>query len=113
MRAVVLSVRQPVSRWLGGDVDQRTMIRAAVAATRAVWPEVPDLGMVTFVDASRVRSARPGRNGRRRGPGYSYVKAGFRQVGMTNKGLLVFQMLPSEMPEASPASASLRTTGGR
>src|SRR6185436_2095775 len=31
------------------------MIREAVAATRAEWPEVPELGMVTFIDPKQVK----------------------------------------------------------
>lgn len=69
-----------------------TMIREAVAATRYKWPDVPDLGMVTFVDASKVR---PKRN-----PGFCYLRAGFRHVGFTAGGLWAFQMLPAEMPDA-------------
>jgi hypothetical protein len=68
------------------------LIREAVAATRACWPAVPDLGMVSFVDASKTR--------RKRDPGRCYRKAGFRHVGFTKGGLYAFQMLPSEMPEA-------------
>jgi hypothetical protein len=63
-----------------------------VAATRHKWPDVPDLGMVSFVDAFKVR---PKRN-----PGYCYLRAGFRHVGFTAGGLWVFQMLPTEMPAA-------------
>lgn len=68
------------------------LIREAVAATRSCWPVVPELGMVSFIDASKVRH--------KRDPGRCYRKAGFRHVGFTKGGLWVFQMLPSEMPEA-------------
>ena len=68
------------------------LIRAAVAHTRAEWPEVPEKGMVTFVDAGKVRH--------KRDPGRCYLRAGFRRVGTTAGGLLAFQMLPEEMPEA-------------
>jgi hypothetical protein len=66
------------------------LIRAAIAATRAEW-EPPELGIVTFVDASKVR--------RKRDPGRCYLRAGFRRCGTTKGGLLAFQMLPHEMPE--------------
>lgn len=69
------------------------MIREAVAATRAIW-EPPELGMVTFVDPSKVRH--------KRDPGRCYIKAGFRHVGETKGGLLAFQMLPAEMPPPDP-----------
>ena len=90
------------------------LIREAVAATRAHWAP-PNLGMVTFVDADRVR--------RKRDPGRCFVRAGFQRaercgachgdsfgmrgpcawcgedkVGWTDGGLLAFQMLPSDMP---------------
>lgn len=69
------------------------LIRRAVAATRSHWPEVPPLGMVTFVDERKVRH--------KRDPGRCYRKAGFKLVGRTRKEkLLVFQMLPTEMPAA-------------
>ena len=68
------------------------LIREAVSATRAMWPEVPTLGLITFVDAAKVRH--------KRDPGRCYLKAGFRRVGETKGGLLAFQMLPVEMPPA-------------
>ena len=70
------------------------LIREAVAATRSCWPAVPDLGLVTFVDAAKVR--------RKRDPGRCYLRAGFRRVGATKGGLLAFQMLPADMPPAEP-----------
>ena len=67
------------------------LIREAVAKTCGVWFP-PDLGMITFVDSSKVR--------RKRDPGRCYLKAGFRHVGQTKGGLLAFQMLPQDMPAA-------------
>jgi hypothetical protein len=55
--------------------------------------------MVTFIDASKVQPIK------RRGKslwGYSYLKAGFVQVGETKGGLLAFQLLPADMPAAAP-----------
>lgn len=66
------------------------LIRDAVAATRSFWPPPPE-GIVTFVDASRVQHKRQ--------PGRCYLKAGWRQVGETKGGLLVFQQLPDAMPD--------------
>ena len=68
------------------------LIREAVAATRFVWPEVPSLGLVTFVDAKKTR--------KKRDPGRCYRKAGFAHVGYTKAGLWAFQLLPAEMPAA-------------
>lgn len=75
------------------------LIRHAVAATRAHWPEVPALGMVSFVDASKVRG--------KRDPGYCFLKAGFRNVGATKGGLVALQLLPEDMPEACPIPFAL------
>jgi hypothetical protein len=55
------------SEYLSSD-----LIRAAVAATCAIYGEPPALGMVTFIDASSVR--------RKRDPGRCYRKAGFKPV---------------------------------
>lgn len=84
------------------ESDQRAsdLIRAAVAATRWKWPDVPALGMVTFVDASKVRHTRQ--------PGRCYLKAGFRRCGETKGGLVALQLLPAEMPPPSmPLGAQL------
>lgn len=73
-----------------GDRLSSDLIREAVAMTKAHWPDVPELGMITFVDADKTR--------KKRDPGRCYRKAGFRHVGFTKGGLWAFQMLPSEMP---------------
>lgn len=67
------------------------LILDAIACTKSYWTP-PELGMVTFVDASKVR--------RKRDPGRCYRKAGFKHVGFTKGGLWAFQMLPAEMPKA-------------
>lgn len=69
------------------------LILDAVAATLAIWPEPPELGMVTFVDAFKTR--------RKRDPGRCYRRAGFKHVGYTKAGLYAFQLLPEDMPEPS------------
>ena len=71
------------------------LIREAVAVTLSIWPEPPELGMVTFVDADKVR--------RKRDPGRCYRRAGFRHVGFTAGGLWAFQLRPGEMPPARAA----------
>lgn len=68
------------------------LIREAVARTRGKWPNVPALGMVTFVDAAKVKH--------KRDPGRCYLRAGFRRVGETNGGLVALQLLPEQMPDA-------------
>lgn len=76
------------------------LIREAVAITRWYWPEVPAKGMITFVNARKVRH--------KRDPGRCFLRAGFRLVGETKKGLLALQLLPEDMPNAvMPADKQL------
>lgn len=77
------------------------MIREAVAITLTYtvetpsWKgEVPEKGMVTFVDAAKTKPKDK--------PGWCYRKAGFKHVGFTKAGLWAFQMLPPEMPDPLP-----------
>ena len=68
------------------------MIRDAVAITRWKWPLIPELGMITFVDESKVR--------RKRDAGRCFRRAGFVECGRTKGGLLALQLSPNEMPQA-------------
>jgi hypothetical protein len=79
-----------------GRLLSSDLIREAVAATRWYWPDVPPLGIVTFVDAMKVR--------RKRDPGRCYVRAGWRRLPERTKdaGLIVLQLLPDAMPEPGP-----------
>lgn len=76
------------------------LIRQAVAASRWHFGEPPALGMVSFVDPRYVL-AKPIL-------GRCYLEAGFRLLPERTKqdDLLVFQMLPSDMPEAEPPVGS-------
>ncbi len=76
------------------------MIRDAVAATRAYFGEPPALGMVTFIDAKKVK---PTMVHGRKTWGLTYIKAGFKPAGRTKGGLLAFQMLPENMPSPEKA----------
>lgn len=67
------------------------LIREAVSATRAYMGAPPPIGMVTFVDRSKVKG--------KRDFGYCYRKAGFIECGETKGGLLALQLLPEAMPE--------------
>jgi len=69
------------------------LITEAVAATRWKYDEVPELGMITFVDASEVQDGEPG---------YCYRCAGGSRIGKTKGGLYAWQLWPSEMPEPQP-----------
>jgi len=68
------------------------LIRDAVAITRSHWPEVPELGIISFVDAKKTLP--------KNRPGWCYRKAGWRHVGETKGGLIALQQLPHEMPDA-------------
>lgn len=74
----------------GGGNLASDLIREAVAITRWRWPDVPSLGMVTFIDRSKVKA--------KRDPGYCYLQAGFERVGETKGGLVALQLLPAAMP---------------
>ena len=90
---------ESAGRYLSSD-----LIRAAVAATRWTFGEPPALGMVSFVDAGKVRH--------KRDPGRCFLRAGFRRCGETQGGLLAFQLLPEEMPmPAMPNGAQLPLLG--
>jgi hypothetical protein len=88
-----------------GSALSSDLIRSAVAATRWEWPDAPPLGIVSFVDASQVRH--------KRDPGRCYRRAGWTLLRETTKGgLLVYQLLPADMPDpAPPSGAQLRLAG--
>jgi hypothetical protein len=81
------------------------LIRDACAATRARYGAPPPLGMVTFVDESKVR--------RKRDAGRCFRRAGFRVVGRTGGGLLALQLAPADFPEpAAPVGMQLSLCWG-
>jgi len=75
------------------------LIWEAIAATRAVVGEPPELGLVTFIDRKSVRPYMGGPERTRAIWGQTYRQAGFREVGETKGGLLALQLLPADMPE--------------
>ena len=77
-----------------GPVLSSELVTQAVAATRHKWPDIPALGMITFVNADKTR--------RKRDPGRCFRKAGFKHVGFTKGGLWALQLLPEDMPEPEP-----------
>lgn len=79
-------------------------IKLAISATRVEWPEVPELGIISFIDPNEVK---PRKIRGRQAIGESYFQAGFRHVGYTKSGLWAMQMLPHEMPEPLPARIDL------
>jgi len=76
------------------------LIREAVGVTRGLWPDIPEQGLITFVDASQVKT--------KANPGYCYLRAGFSAVGRTKGGLLAFQLVPAQMPPPVPPRPSRR-----
>jgi hypothetical protein len=81
--------REPTCPYRASD-----LITAAVAATCAHWPDLPDLGMVTFVAPGKVRH--------KRDPGRCYRRAGFLPTGWTAGGLLCLQLPPGAFPHPLP-----------
>lgn len=81
----------------GADLSS-ALILDAVAATRATF-DVPPLGMITFVDATKTL--------RKRDPGRCYRRAGFEHVGFTRGGLYALQLTPSRMPAAEAPAADV------
>lgn len=71
------------------------MIVQALAATREVFGDPPALGMITFLDRTKVR---PTRVRGRDVWGWTWRKAGFVEVGETQGGLLALQLPPEGMP---------------
>jgi hypothetical protein len=73
------------------------LIREAVAVTRWKWPDIPHLGMVTFIDADEVKP--------KADIGFCYLRAGFEQDGKTKGGLYAFRLRPDAMPAPQPPSS--------
>ena len=73
------------------DVLSSDLIREAVAATLGEYGHAPELGMITFVDTKKTR--------KKRDPGRCYLRAGFRNCGVTKGGLIALQLLPADMPQ--------------
>ena len=77
------------------------LICQAVAATRAHFGDPPELGMITFIERTKVKPTIV------RGTpvwGWTYHKAGFKDVGETKGGLLALPLLPVDMPPALQAN---------
>ena len=83
------------------------MIRDAVAATLDCYGNPPALGMVSFIDRSKVK---PTMVRGRKVWGWTWRKAGFVEAGETKGGLLALQLRPSDMP--APKAARPRSMAG-
>lgn len=75
------------------------LIAQALAVTRSVFGEPPELGLVTFIDANKTRH--------KRDPGRCYRRAGGKHVGFTEGGLWVIQFTPSTIPPPALPSARM------
>lgn len=73
------------------------MIRDAVAATKFYFGDPPDIGMFTFINPKMVK---PTMIHGKPTWGRTYELAGFKMVGKTKGGLLAYQLLPNDMPNA-------------
>lgn len=72
------------------------LIRQAVAATRAYFGKPPDIGMMTFIDRTKVKPIMV--HGKPTW-GRTWKLAGFREAGETRQaGLLALQLPPGDMP---------------
>lgn len=74
------------------DYLSSDLIRWAVAATRAVMGEPPDLGMVTFIDDEAIRW--------KTDPGFCFKMAGFRFDGVCQSGVWALKLPVEKMPVA-------------
>ena len=66
-----------------GRYQSSDLIREAVERSMVYWSEFPTMGIVSFVDAAKVRP--------KRHPGYCYLMAGWTHVGYTKSGLYTYQ----------------------
>lgn len=74
-----------------GKLLSSDLIKQAVSATIWKYPDIPELGMITFVDMQKIR---------RGNPGYCFQMAGFRKVGKTKvRGLIALQLLRNDFPK--------------
>jgi hypothetical protein len=78
-----------------GTTKASTLIKEAVMASIVYFGEPPVLGMITFVDTTKVK---PTFVRGRPTWGRVYELAGFEHVGETQGGLLAFQLKPYKMP---------------
>lgn len=78
-----------------GLILSSELIRDAVAATLAALGTPPDLGFLTFVDRNKTKP--------KRDPGYCYLKAGWRPIGRSKKGLYALGLAVCDFPMAEAA----------
>lgn len=83
-----------------GSALSSDLIREAVAITRWRFVVPERFGLITFIDAGKVR--------RKRDPGRCFRRAGFRDAGYTRGGLVALLLELADMPEPlAPHGAQL------
>jgi hypothetical protein len=105
-KALWITIRQKYAQhaWAGAwvcscfrnesDILSSDLIREAVAVTRGEFGDPPPFGIITFVNPKKVRH--------KRDPGRCFLRAGWKQIGFTQGGLVVLQQLPADMPAPLP-----------
>jgi len=74
-----------------GERLSSELITEAIAITQAIWGTPLPLGMITFIDKTKVKG--------KKHFGYCYRKAGFTEAGYNKiNRLLALQLLPEAMP---------------
>lgn len=86
-----------------GGARASDLILSAIAATRAAMGDPPALGMITFIDRTKVA---PIRERGRDVWGRTYRLAGFEDDGESRGGLLCLRLPPERMPPAVAAVGS-------
>jgi hypothetical protein len=88
-----------------GAGQASSLITSAVAASISFFGPSP--GLITFIDRKKVKPTMV------RGTatwGWTYLRAGFHEVGQTKGGLLAFRLSPEDMPSARPALMPLEVS---
>lgn len=89
--------RESTCTWKASD-----MIRRAIAVTRGYWwqhdplKELSD-GYITFINPNKVPAKSDGHG--KSFWGYCFIRAGFRQIGVTDKGLIVMGLRRNKWPD--------------
>ena len=83
------------------DTLSSELIWDALKCTRFKWPDLPELGMITFVDTKKTKP--------KAHPGYCYRVVGFEHVGYTKAGLVALQLTPDKWPASFPPRPNKET----
>lgn len=78
-----------------GPMLSSKLIKEAVGVTLEYWKYIPQDGLITFIDKTKVQS---------NNPGYCFLRAGFERVGETQSGLVSLQLSKRKIEEIIPRS---------